>query len=81
VKFIEALEEKVKDGHKRLASAAGGSATPKKVDNYLDKLDKEGDVDDLEKQAKKKGLSGKKAKAYKWAVLHRRMKGHFRGKK
>lgn len=74
---VKNITEKVKDGHKRLASAAGGSATPKKVDNYMDKLEKEGDVDDIKKQIKKKGLTGKAAERYKWAVLHKRMKGHF----
>lgn len=77
MKFQHVLNEKTKPGHKRLASAAGGSATASKVDNYLDKLDKEGVVDDIKRQAKKKGLTGDRAEAYKWAVLHKRMKGHF----
>ena len=76
MKFNDILE-KVQSGHRRLASAAGGSATPVKVDNYLDKLDKDGSMGDIEKQIKKKGLSGERAAAYKWAVLHKRMKGHF----
>lgn len=72
------MEEEVKAGYKRLAKADGG--TPTKVKNYLHKLDKEGDTDEIEKSAKKKGLSGKDAEAYKWAVLHKRMKGHFKKK-
>lgn len=78
MKWLEALNEKVKDGHRRLSKAAGGSATPTKVDNYLDKLDKEGDTAEIMKSAKKKGLTGEKAEAYKWSVLHKRMKGHFK---
>jgi hypothetical protein len=77
MKFKQALNEKVKDGHKRLASATGGSATPLKIDNYLTKIDKEGKVKKIEKQIKKKGLKGKSADAYKWSVLHKMMKGHF----
>ncbi len=73
--FDDALNEKL--GHERLASAAGGDATEKKVDTYLTKLDRQGFTNQLEKQAKKKGLKGKRAEAYKWAVLHKRMKGHF----
>ena len=80
MKFEQVLLEKVKRaklGHKRLAKAAGGDATPGKVDKYLDKVDKQGTTDKLEKQARKKGLKGKNADAYKWAVLHKMMKGHF----
>lgn len=75
--FQQVLNEKIKPGYERLASAAGGKATGEKVKTYLQKLDKEGVSDDLEKQAKKKGLKGKRAEAYKWSVLHKRIGGHF----
>jgi hypothetical protein len=65
------------EGHKCLAIAAGGNATGGKVKTYLHKLDGEGVTSKLKKSAKKKGLTGKKAEAYKWAVLHKMMKGHF----
>jgi len=73
----KSIAEKVQSGHKRLATATGGSATGKKVDNYLSKLDKDGSIDDIEKQIKKKGLTGERAAAYKWSILHKRMRGHF----
>lgn len=75
--FNQALNEKVKEGHKRLAKVTGGNSTPSKIDNYLSKLDKEGKVKGIEKQIKKKGLKGKRAEAYKWGTLHKIMKGHF----
>ncbi len=78
MKFIEILNELVKPGHKRLASSAGGNATGKKVDDYLSKLDNSGETAKIKKAAKKKGLRGRAAEAYKWAVLHKRMKGHFK---
>lgn len=74
--FDQALNE-TKKGYKSLATAAGGSATPAKVNKYLDKIDDSGKTNELEKAAKKKGLKGKKADAYKWAVIHKMMKGHF----
>ncbi len=77
MKFEKVLNEKVKPGHERLAVAAGGSATGGKVEKYLHKLDNEGVTSKLKKSAKKKGLTGKDAEAYKWAVLHKMMKGHF----
>jgi hypothetical protein len=75
--FKDALNEKIKAGHKRLASATGGNSTPSKIKNYLTKLDKKGKIKNIEKKIKEKGLTGKEAKAYKWAVLHKMMKGHF----
>lgn len=77
MKFNKALNEEVKPGHKRLAVAASGDATGGKVKSYLHKLDSEGVTSKLKKGAKKKGLTGEKAEAYKWAVLHKMMKGHF----
>lgn len=74
---FEIILEKVKDGHKRLASAAGGEASGSKVKNYMEKLEKEGKIKEIEAQAKKKGLSGDKLEKYKWAVVHKMLKGHF----
>ena len=76
MKFNRVLEE-VKPGHKALATSVGGSATPKKVDNYLSKLDKEGVSDKIDKEIRKKGLTGKRADAYKWGTMRKIMKGHF----
>jgi len=78
MKFITILNEEVKPGHKRLAVATSGNATGTKVKNYLHKLDANGTTKDLKKSAKKKGLNSKDAEAYKWAVLHKMMKGHFK---
>ena len=76
MKFDQILE-KVKDGHKRLASAVGSDASGTKVKNYMDKLEKEGKIKEIVAQGKKKGLSGEKLEKYKWGVIHKMLKGHF----
>ena len=74
MKFKDVLNEKTKPGHKRIAAAHDTS--PESAKNYLKKLDKEENgewMDNLEKKAKK----AKDPEAYKWSVIHKRMKGHF----
>lgn len=77
MEFDLALKESVKAGYKRLATATKGSSSPAKVKNYLNKLDKEGEKKKIEKEIKKKGLTGKHAEAYEWAIKHKMLKGHF----